>query len=210
MDHSNNLKQLISGFNDPVINTIIESLVKLYEFKSVKSLNKEFLIVCDGIKVSICANNNEVHINSIDFNKNKKNYHIIYDDEIITLIREYEKNKEKVIRKQKFIANDFFEEEYTKCVDNQIVQKTISFSDPDKFIYLCTEYNGHPKKTCQKTNNPLFFSYTDFAVLEHVPDFIIYDKILENLDNENILSKITLSEFNKKYYEETHKESKLK
>ena len=190
----------LSKINDPVVNAIISSLTKLYQYEKMSIIGDEFLITCDGIKVSIIFNKNEIIVKAIEFNGNEKRYQIIYDDELIIFNREYKNNNETIIRKQKYINNNFLEEEYLKLIDNKIVQKTIAFINEENRVYFSTEYNENPKKTCQISKDSLSLKYTDLITKNYVPDFVIYDSLLNNINDNKLLQNVTLAEFNKNHY----------
>ena len=190
----------LSKINDPVINAIISSLTKLYQYEKLSIIEDEFLITCDGIKVLIIFNKNEIIVKAIELDGNLKRYQIIYDNELIIFNREYKNNNETIIRKQKYLNNIFLEEEYLKLIANKIVQKTSSFINEDNKVYLSTEYNGNPKKICSITKEPLSLKYTDLIAKDYILDFVIYDSLLKNIEDTKLLENITLAEFNKNHY----------
>lgn len=52
---------------------------------------------------------------------------------------------------------------------------------------MCTEYNDNHKKYREVTTAPLSFNYTDLAVLDYVPDFIVYDRLIKGQHNDSFI-----------------------
>lgn len=117
---------------------------------------------------------------------------------MIIFEREFKDNDIVVTRKQEYKNNQFIKEEYEKRVNGNSIQKTNTFVDSDNTIYFCSEFNNNPQKICQKTNYALSFLDTDLVGKNIDTNFILYDKILENLETNSMISSITIADFKKK------------